>query len=239
MKFKLLIFYSLFSILSNAQNLTFKIVNRDITSSTVPNNALFFQVPIANTNIQKDFDVINLTNVNQEIIVKKTEVILNKISNNDVAKPSYCFGINCHGPEVFTDTVTFLPNQGVSLEIDFVEATQPGHSLIMYSVINKNNSSQISSLYMDYKGVVGIFENTNQNSIQIFPNPITEQLYLANLNSIEKTHVEIFDLMGSKVFESTINSGEALMAINLNLPNGYYNLKINSTLNKKIVVQKD
>jgi len=179
----------------------------------VANNATFNQAPLTGTKVQKDFDIINLTASNQDIIVRKYELVLNVLSINDKALASYCFGVNCHGAEVFADTVSFLPNQSVALEIDFIEASAPGQSLIRYQIINKNNLSDQLSVFMNYSGVLAIQKHELNNSAFLFyPNPTKGTLYLLNTTKQKdqgQMQVLIKDLTGKELFTRHINSDES------------------------------
>lgn len=214
----------------------FKVQTREFSPYLVQNNATFNQTPLTGTKVQKDFDIINLTALNQDIIVRKIEILLNVVSNIDKALASYCFGVNCHGAEVFADTVTFLPNQSVALEIDFIEASAPGNSLIRYQVINKNNLSEQLNIYMNYAGVLAIQNyESNKRSFLLYPNPAKGALFLLNTGELknEALQLQIKDVMGKVLVNQAANfSASDLLNLHIaNLPAGLYSLELKASEN--------
>jgi len=59
--------------------------------------------------------------------------------------------------------------------------------------------------------------------VQIYPNPVSDYLYISYQDSIDK--IEIYNLIGKKVFESTHNSQEIKINIS-QLETGVYFLKV-------------
>ena len=197
----------------------FTVQTRESLPYHVPNNATFFQSPLTGTKVQKDFDILNTTNTYHDIIVRKSELLLNVLNANDKALASYCFGINCHGAEVFADTVSFLPYQSVALEIDFIEASAPGHSLIRYTVQDKNNPSDNLFIFMDYSGVLGIPYQTKKDHYLLYPNPASQIIYL--VPSVESKNektigYQFYNMQGELCLDNAVtanNSGVAAIAL--------------------------
>jgi hypothetical protein len=77
-------------------------------------------------------------------------------------------------------------------------------------------------------GTTGIKEMSN-NSVTLFPNPVTNELTIDNLN-INST-ISIFDLIGNLLFNKTVKSTIEKIDVS-NLPNGVYSIKL---IDKKII----
>ena len=76
--------------------------------------------------------------------------------------------------------------------------------------------------------------------INIYPNPIQNQhLYLSNLNIDKNQHLEIYNVIGNKVFSISTEFQSDIKIELPSLPNGTYFLKINTgeaVLSKKIIL---
>ncbi len=80
-------------------------------------------------------------------------------------------------------------------------------------------------------------EEFTQNAIKIFPNPVKNILHIDLSNPIA-TQIEIFDILGKKVFNQNINNSDS---INIEvLHSGIYIIKItqnNASVSKKLIKQ--
>jgi hypothetical protein len=105
----------------------------------------------------------------------------------------------------------------------------------MQAVLSGPRSMLLSSLGCQLPN--GINEVNLSNNISIFPNPSSGTFNL-EIKNIKNDHIEVFNVVGEKVFESQIIS--ALTKIDLsNQSNGIYYLKLtssNGTGNKKIII---
>ncbi|MBV7268615.1 endonuclease [Winogradskyella luteola] len=108
-----------------------------------------------------------------------------------------------------------------------------------FNTLNINNNSNPSNRvrFDNLSWTCGILSATEfkDQNINIFPNPIKSLLNI-NLKSDVETNVEIYDVLGKRVYTKMINTSKAL---NLQaLKNGIYILKIsqeNSSITKRLV----
>lgn len=78
-------------------------------------------------------------------------------------------------------------------------------------------------------------EEFSQETFNIYPNPVSNQLNI-QLNSTEKTQIEIYNILGKRVLTKTIHQSQTIQLDNLN--SGVYILKLtqnNSTISKKLI----
>ena len=227
-----------------AQTTTFKITNRALPGSIIPNNSTFYTTTSSLAAFKKEMDVVNLSNLTQEIIVRKTDLLLNVVSSTDKALPSYCFGIFCRNADTFADTVTFLPGQTVPLEFDFFEASNAGHSFIRYTISNKNNSSENDNINMDYQGVVSVTENLSPlNEYYLFPNPAKTVVYLvAKKGEAKQVSLKIKDSIGRVIYEDQVQFTHQAITLSIeNYKSGIYFIELedglNQSLHKKLIIE--
>lgn len=82
---------------------------------------------------------------------------------------------------------------------------------------------------------VGVEENKLQISLLISPNPNNGKFRIELNNSIKNTSIEVYDIVGKKVFEEVINGNS--LSINISdQPNGFYFIKLNT--NGKTIISK-
>lgn len=87
--------------------------------------------------------------------------------------------------------------------------------------------------------IIGIAEHSEETQISIFPNPTTGIINIKTPFS-EKTQIEIFDVLGKTIYQTTFSTSEN--TINLSqFPKGVYSLKASSgnkfNTSQKIVLQ--
>ncbi|MCO6500720.1 MAG: T9SS type A sorting domain-containing protein, partial [Vicingus serpentipes] len=83
--------------------------------------------------------------------------------------------------------------------------------------------------------IVGITENNNKHGIKVYPNPSMGQFFVEyELKKSEKGRLELYDLIGKKVFSQPLNPGLKREHINLNnQENGIYLYKV--IVNEQVV----
>ncbi|MCO6500737.1 MAG: T9SS type A sorting domain-containing protein [Vicingus serpentipes] len=83
--------------------------------------------------------------------------------------------------------------------------------------------------------IVGITENNNKHGIKVYPNPSMGQFFVEHeLKKSEKGGLELYDLIGKKVFSQPLNPGLKREHINLNnQENGIYLYKV--IVNEQVV----
>lgn len=136
----------------------------------------------------------------------------------------------------FLDKTGFDYEIGIEIqETDFLFDDIPFiNKILSYSMFEFNNSSnsfiETSRTTFNYDSTLSN-ENFFYNSIRIYPNPTTDYL---NINGLESNaQVEIFNLLGEKVFEKNINKDQNFNIEYLNT--GIYVLRINKMASYKLV----
>ncbi|HAI17198.1 MAG TPA: endonuclease I, partial [Xanthomarina gelatinilytica] len=104
-------------------------------------------------------------------------------------------------------------------------------------VINNNTNPSNRVMFDDLKWTCGLLSNEefSQETFNIYPNPVSNQLNI-QLNSTEKTQIEIYNILGKRVLTKTIHQSQSIQLDNLN--SGVYILKLtqgNTTISKKLI----
>jgi len=82
---------------------------------------------------------------------------------------------------------------------------------------------------------LSIGENPKLATFKIYPNPMNTSLTIEMKNDISLEKVEIFDLMGKKVYENINSYKQNKIDLSLNVSSGMYLLKVND-IGKKLIV---
>jgi len=115
-----------------------------------------------------------------------------------------------------------------------------------YSTGKSSNNIYIDDININ--GTVGIDENTlGNNTFALYPNPTNQSTTLSyHLNKKGNTKIEVVDVLGKKIWESSTNSqpeGDYSVVISkqeLNLNNGIYFIRLSvdsSVITKKLIIQ--
>jgi hypothetical protein len=78
-------------------------------------------------------------------------------------------------------------------------------------------------------------ESFEATDVKVYPNPATEHIFVSGITNLSK--VEIFSVLGTKVFEKTVNEDQI---IPISFQAGMYFVKINTNdkqIIKKIIVK--
>ena len=78
-------------------------------------------------------------------------------------------------------------------------------------------------------------KRVNQPSFSVYPNPIIDEMKIHFSNTNHKT-IEIYDLLGNKIFTQRMYSGESINLSSLN--KGLYILRLEGLLRYSKVIQK-
>jgi len=110
--------------------------------------------------------------------------------------------------------------------------------LTITSPSSLNNNYCVDSVGVGYCGptlaAISTY-NTQNSTFKIFPNPAQNNFTIETTNA-EKQTINIVDVNGKLVLSQTINGKTNIDASNLNA--GVYNIDINGTINKRLVIVK-
>jgi hypothetical protein len=86
----------------------------------------------------------------------------------------------------------------------------------------------------------GVEETDSQTSISVYPNPSNGKIQLTSNTQVENAQVEIYNVLGEKIFQTIINTASSTIDIS-DKPNGVYFISITTeaeAFTQKIVVNK-
>ena len=70
------------------------------------------------------------------------------------------------------------------------------------------------------------------NKLVVYPNPVTEQLTVTDLNKDEYDRISVYNMQGAQLLKQTINNEMARIDVN-SLPEGVYLLVMHSSVSLK------
>jgi hypothetical protein len=109
-------------------------------------------------------------------------------------------------------------------------AISPNNDLWKYSIDTTCASCDISTTISDFKA---------KNSVFIYPNPSSGQIFLSNNSGQFISEISISDVIGRILLKKNINSSQNNIPIDITvLPKGLYTMQINDriTFNLKLIV---
>ena len=105
---------------------------------------------------------------------------------------------------------------------------QSGNVSVEYIDMNTGLTSFTNLVPVYINGVIGIKEQEKKyNSISIFPNPVSNTLYLSENKKFEKSQIEIVNYLGQTVLKTPFNNEIDVSQFS----RGLYILKISSAQN--------
>ena len=143
----------------------------------------------------------------------------------------------------------FTLGTGIPYTTDSILYTLTGlQSNTTYSYYVRTNCDSINTIYsgpytFTTLGSAGINENSFANSITISPNPSDGEFIISTSVAVSKMDVSIFNLLGEKIFQTTVlnNNGKINQSFNLKtFPAGIYTIHINNGKEitaRRIVIQ--
>ncbi len=150
--------------------------------------------------------------------------------------PMAAFNYDVDGTVVsFTDTSSdaltymwYFGDQGTSTDVHPVHTyTQYGTYEVMLVVTNacgKDTARAVVGLYP-----TGIREQNKNLGLLLYPNPSEGIVFIDNKPGLDIKEIRITNILGAKVLEQTTLGRKSLVAIDVrNLPNGTYNIYINT-----------
>ncbi|WP_417854926.1 endonuclease [Xanthomarina gelatinilytica] len=139
-----------------------------------------------------------------------------KVNNNVVGTIAY-------GDQDVSQTIT-IPNINIEGNVSIViDGNSTSGNRVVFDDLSWTCYSNLDT------------ENYDLDKISVYPNPVSNQLNI-QLNSIEKTQIEIYNILGKRVLTKTIHQSQSIQLDNLN--SGVYILKLtqgNTTISKKLI----
>ena len=217
----------------------------DISTGAVISNSatIYATTTVGGIPDERDFTVKNISGGTINYHVRRTDILLNKISSSDSAVAYFCFGTACF-PATTTITPSPVPiasNGTQSLKTYLEEATISGLSRVKYQVFNSSNVNDIFTFTIFYNSPVNVKEIADvlESVSDVFPNPSTNKAQLiinSNVNTVNVI-VTLTNALGSIVSTKNVdlvNGKNAILLDTENLNTGIYFATI-STSNTKIV----
>lgn len=221
------------------------------TSAVISNSAtIFATTTTGGIPDEKDFTIKNISGGTISYHVRRTDILLNKISSSDSALAYFCFGTACFpATTTITPTPVAVPSNGTqSLKTYLEEATISGLSKVKYQIFNSSNVNDIFTFTIFYNSPLKVNENADaiESVSDVFPNPsINKAQIVINSNvSTSNVIITITNALGSTVSKKSTelyNGKNAILLDTENLNSGIYFATIysnNSKIVKKFTINK-
>jgi hypothetical protein len=125
---------------------------------------------------------------------------------------------------------------GVNMDLEFEIPYTGGNELLDialgtdYSVIN----AVVPTFLINVEpGIIGLEEVSPLANVVVYPNPATSEVSFEFTSANENTQIQIFDLLGNRVFNNTF-SNELVRVNTSNFTNGVYIYKLGSANNSSV-----
>ncbi len=132
----------------------------------------------------------------------------------------------------------YLWNTGSTGNIIFVDGNQLGEGSYSYwlSVSQANGCYASDTITVNVANSIFVKDVDLENSVSIYPNPVSSKLFIETGNNINSPDVLIIDMLGKVVYKSKIMKNITEIDVS-NIPNGSYIilLKGNDSSSKKIL----
>jgi hypothetical protein len=220
-------------------------VIRNDDGSTVSNNdVIYVGASSVGLPAETDFTFKNMSVSTKTVMVKRTDILLNKpraIDNNDTAYAYFCTGLNCY-PSTTTITpsaITLSSNGTESLKTYLQEASVEGVSTVKYEIYDINNVSDKISFSVSYNNPLSVKDNATEftNVSDVFPNPTNNKAHLTVYTSTTTFNnvLTVSNALGSIVINKTIDLTQGKNSIQVdadNLSNGIYFMVLSNSKSK-------
>jgi hypothetical protein len=149
-----------------------------------------------------------------------------------------CIIINVQAQNYFTQSEVISSGGGESTSWNYSNFGVIGETFVDFPVLGGDYETSIGFLYVASGIPVNISELFNDNSIKIFPNPTSKELFIEMQNR-EDVNISVFNIFGQSVFTSRVQSENGSIDIS-GLRTGIYfveikDLKGNVLLSEKII----
>lgn len=159
---------------------------------------------------------------------------------------SWCegYGLGIHNSHLYSNNNSVLGHDGYYTNMsDMFHSYDYGFTLVTMSNTAKQWFAIFDEMYIKIKNfiTVGIPENINSHTIDLFPNPAGNQFNVKLINTDKNAEITITDITG-KIIYTTISNGKETCKVNTeNIKEGVYIVQIkNANLihTKKLIVAR-
>lgn len=192
----LLIFYCFTAV--NAQ-VSFEIIGGE--SFTITDGDFTVPEPVLIEGSSTEFELVakaRVTNLGTETISITWDRISEDL-NGDNCRSLVCDNVQCWSPSTFTNTLTLGPNESSVMDVHF-QSNQAslGSCGGLVTLLIETPVGTIAAVYEAVTWAVGISE-TYQEEINVYPNPVRDQLNIDFNSFTNVTRVEIYNVIGKLV----------------------------------------
>jgi hypothetical protein len=245
---KLLFLLLLFSFVLRAQMSTFEIREIERSDFTISLNSLYYQTAIPYQTTERSFIIKNTSSVSQTISIKKSEILLNTLSNFDKAEAFFCTGVTCYASHIFTGAMVLNAGQTAVFKAQLIEASTTGESIVSYKFSN-NTTNESTVITIKYNSPLAGFSKLESapsklNSLKIYQSNLGKSLNIISSETLSNSILKIQDTNGALIYSQKIGSQgyEAVISLeSIAIHSGIYFASIitedNSTT-KKIIINK-
>ncbi len=148
-----------------------------------------------------------------------------KIQENYAAgwDASFCIGI-CYSTTIDSTTIRLNVGDTMHFSLDFFTSLTPDSGKVRVGFRNVDAPvNQYAQLFRGYTTGVGVMENVNEVSFEVFPNPCSSLLKIVNDNNENETQFFIYDINGKlqKIIVQQNTQTEFLIDVS-ELAQGFY-----------------
>lgn len=163
-------------------------------------------------------------NSDQDISIK---VRRNRIEMQDGTTSQFCWGL-CYPPNTTESPNGITIGAGESSEDEafsghYIPSGIWGASTIEYEFFDENNEEVNVKMVVMFSATLSGFEEKEEVTFSMYPNPAMNQVTVESQNTIQQ--LNIFDLTGKNVYESTFEQTKAIVNIEF-LERGIYLVRL-------------
>ncbi len=240
--------FALFSLYAAVKAQGIEIKDQYNSNVVVTNNTIVNRTTTAGTQTAHNFEIKNISNSTQTVVVKKFNDVINTVSSSDMASSTFCTGTTCYPPSTFSATVVLAPNATSILAADLDEASVVGVSQISYKVYNASNTTDELNFTIKYNGTVSVknIASVFASVSEVYPNPSSSKSFISV--SVNKNYsgvdVIVINSLGSVISTklTDLEAGKNVISLDSeNLPTGLYFITINQgnqRITKKLTISK-
>lgn len=179
-----------------------------------PNPVYLDDIDITTFDIVAYGSITNDADVAKTFTWNRTELEITDGWETAICDPNVCYGYESNVPD---DYFTLQPGESDTWDFHLYPFNTEGAAIVRVIVSEVGNFSNNQTAMYYFNQFVGVAEVLDE-AIKIFPNPATDVIRIEN--GYEVQQLEMFDLTGKKVMETTVNNSNTI-AVN-HLPAGTY-----------------